>query len=504
MQPASKKIIICIEATDLIMLVSLFLEKHDFQVVAGQRDLLMEIVAAERPHAIILDEDISGLPAIVDELKTKPETSLISLLVLYSQQHNIHSLQNVDSYLQKPFAADDLMKKLQKLLHMKEKLLPGDTIGILGSGQLGRMLALEARRMGFQTHVFSPAKKTPTGQVADLEICAGYDDLDAVRKFARNVDVVTYEFENVPSATAEACQEFSLLRPGVQALHVSQNRLREKTFFAENGLPTVPFVAVASLAELESGLAEIGYPAVLKTAVSGYDGKGQFILRQPENVAQTWQAAADHSCILESWVEFERELSVVAARGLDGEFAHYGVIENDHHRHILDVSKAPAAVATAVADRAVAMARTVLEALDVVGVLCVEFFLTAAGELLVNEIAPRPHNSGHLTIEACVTSQFEQQLRAVCGLPLGSTDYLCPAAMANLLGDLWFDQGKGAGAWRGEPDWSKVLAEPGLKLHLYGKHDARPGRKMGHLTAVADTIDQAEKIVREAREVLRD
>lgn len=384
-------------------------------------------------------------------------------------------------------------------------IVPGSTIGILGSGQLGRMLALAARPLGYHIHVFSPERDTPAGQVANREICAAYDDLDAVRAFARGVDVVTYEFENVPAATAVACQEFAPLRPGPQALHISQNRLREKTFFTENGLPTAPFVPVHSLADLQKGLAAIGCPAVLKTAVSGYDGKGQIKLMYPNEAEAVWQSAGQVECILEGWVEFEREVSVVAARGVDGSFAHYGLIENSHAHHILDVSKAPADVPPNVANEAVEMAQCVLEALDVVGVLCVEFFLTGDGRLLLNEMAPRPHNSGHLTIEACVSSQFEQQCRAVCGLPLGDTSYRQPAAMANLLGDVF--QRKGAKGQRGEEregevDWTAVLRLPHIKVHLYGKREARPGRKMGHLTALADRVKEAEKLVREARELL--
>ncbi|MCL4266482.1 MAG: 5-(carboxyamino)imidazole ribonucleotide synthase [Anaerolineae bacterium] len=386
-------------------------------------------------------------------------------------------------------------------------MYPGSTIGVLGSGQLGRMLALAARPLGYHIHIFSPERDTPAGQVADLEICAAYDDLDAVRAFARGVDVVTYEFENVPAATAVACQEFAPLRPGPQALHMAQNRLREKTFFVENGLPTAPFTAVHSLTDLQNGLVQIGCPAVLKTAVSGYDGKGQIKLMHPDEAEAAWQAVGQVDCILEGWVEFEREVSVVAARGLDGRFAHYGVIENSHANHILDVSKAPADVPPDTAKEAVAMAQCVLEALDVVGVLCVEFFLTGDGRLLLNEMAPRPHNSGHLTIEACVTSQFEQQCRAVCGLPLGDTCYRQPAAMANLLGDLWDIRRKGAKEQRGEEregevDWTAVLRLPHIKVHLYGKREPRPGRKMGHLTALADSVGEAERIVREARALL--
>lgn len=388
--------------------------------------------------------------------------------------------------------------------------MPGSIVGILGSGQLGRMLALAARRSGYHMHVFSPEANSPAGQVADREFVAAYDDLDAVRDFARSVDVVTYEFENVPLATAETCAAIVPLRPGPEALRVAQNRLREKTFFAENGLPTVPFTAVHSLPDLQAGLTQIGCPAVLKTAVSGYDGKGQVRINHPNEATAAWQEVGEVACILEGWIEFERELSMVAARDLTGRIAHYNLIENSHANHILDVSVAPANVPPQVLAQAEAMVQTVLTELDVVGVLCVEFFLGKDGQLLLNEIAPRPHNSGHLTIEACVTSQFEQQLRTVCGLPVGDTTYLRPAAMANLLGDLWDFQRRGAEAQReksvpsaksmaNSPNWTAVLNHPHLKLHLYGKESARPGRKMGHLTALASSAAEAEKIVRGAR-----
>jgi 5-(carboxyamino)imidazole ribonucleotide synthase len=373
------------------------------------------------------------------------------------------------------------------------KIPPNSTIGILGSGQLGRMLAVAARQMGYGVHVLSPGRDTPTGQVADVEVVAAYEDLVAVRAFAQAVDVVTYEFENVPADTAVTCTQFAPLRPGTHVLRVAQNRLREKQFMRDNDLPVTTFAEVNSLADLEAGLAVVGIPAVLKTAVSGYDGKGQVKITQPEGAAGAWAMMGGRTAVLEAWVVFEREVSVVAARGVDGAFAHYGLIENAHENHILDVSVAPVLVGSAVEQTAVALVRRLLERLDVVGVLCVEFFLKADGELLINEMAPRPHNSGHLTIEGCVTSQFEQQLRAVCGLPLGDTSYVRPVAMANLLGDLWE---------RGEPDWTAVLQDPHLKLHLYGKQEARPGRKMGHLTALGETIEEAEKRVRQARQLL--
>ncbi len=393
---------------------------------------------------------------------------------------------------------------------MKQSVFPPATIGILGSGQLGRMLALAARAMGYRVHVYSPDSHSPTGQIADREFVAAYDDLEAVRQFAQGVDVVTYEFENVPAATAAACAEFTPLRPGPHVLHVAQNRLREKQFFVSQKLPTAPFVEVGSLDSLLGGLEMIGTPAILKTVSSGYDGKGQVKIthEQWSMVKRQWQAIGQQPAILEGFVEFEREVSVVAARGVDGAFAHYGLIHNDHANHILDVSQAPADVPPEVVKEAVAMTRTVMEGLDVVGVLCVEFFLLGNGRLLLNEIAPRPHNSGHLTIEACVTSQFEQQLRAVCGLPLGDTRYLKPAAMANLLGDLWFPKSTTRNRQSAiqnpkSPNWTAVLAyHPTLKLHLYGKTEARPGRKMGHITALADTGEEAAHIVRAARKKL--
>lgn len=377
-------------------------------------------------------------------------------------------------------------------------ILPGSTLGVLGSGQLGRMFAIAARRMGYRVATFSPDDDTPTGQVADVEVTAAYDDLDAVRAFARSASVVTFEFENVPAATAEAAATFAPVRPGGSVLHVTQHRLREKAFLRDHGFPVTAFEPVRSLAELTTAVARLGCPAVLKTAGWGYDGKGQARIATPSDAATAWAAVATGEAVLEAFVDFEKEVSVVAARGADGAFTHWGVIENDHRVGILDTSVAPANVSPAVAADAVEIARGILTALDVVGVLTVEFFLTRAGALVVNELAPRPHNSGHLTFDAGLTSQFEQQVRAVAGLPLGATDLLRPAAMANLLGDVWFRDGVGV-----EPNWPAALAtSPAVKLHLYGKHAARPGRKMGHLTALADTPADALRAVRAARAAL--
>ncbi|HEX8143521.1 MAG TPA: 5-(carboxyamino)imidazole ribonucleotide synthase [Pyrinomonadaceae bacterium] len=377
---------------------------------------------------------------------------------------------------------------------MNGTVLPGATIGVLGSGQLGRMFAMAARRMGYLVHTFSPETDTPTGQISDLEIPASYDDLDAVRDFARRVDVVTFEFENIPASTVEAVAEFVPVKPSGAVLHTAQHRLREKTFLSRAGFPVTPFRHVTSLADLQRGLDDLGSPAVLKTAGFGYDGKGQSKITSPDEAERAFDAIGGQEAILEAFVDFEREVSVIAARATNGEIKSFGMIENLHERHILDCSVAPAAVSTEIARLGQEIAESLLEQLDVVGVLCVEFFLGRDGRLYVNEIAPRPHNSGHHTIDACVTSQFEQQLRAVCGLPLGATEMLCgAAAMANLLGDLWE---------RGEPRWAAACAFPNVKLHLYGKHEPRPGRKMGHLTARASTTGEALEIVRAARRSL--
>lgn len=376
---------------------------------------------------------------------------------------------------------------------MNQVIPPGSTLGVLGSGQLGRMFTIAARRLGYRVHVLSPDDDTPTGQVADVEIRAAYDDFDAVAEFARGVDLVTFEFENVLLSTAETAERFAPVRPNGPVLHTTQNRIREKTFLRTHGIPVAPFAVVRSRDELLQAVAQIGCPAVLKTADWGYDGKGQVRIASPTGAAAVWEEREPMDCVLEAFVDFDCEVSVIVARGTDGATKVYGPIGNSHHQHILDVSVAPALIRPRIAEDAVAIAREISERLDVVGVLCVEFFLTNDGKLLVNELAPRPHNSGHLTIDAHVTCQFEQQVRAVCGLPLGSAEQLRPAAMANLLGDLWN---------HGEPDWPAVCALDDVKLHLYGKAAAKPGRKMGHLTTLAADGATAADRVRQARRLL--
>ena len=376
---------------------------------------------------------------------------------------------------------------------MTRVIAPGAALGLLGGGQLGRMFGMAARRMGYRVHTFSPEDDSPAGQVADLEVTASYEDLDALRAFARGVEVVTFEFENVPAEAIGAVEALAPVRPSAVALHMAQQRAREKTFLADRGVPTAPFAPAESFDELWDAVTRVGTPAVIKTAAFGYDGKGQHKVTTPADVEHVWTAIGHQAAIVEKFISLQAEVSIVAARGADGDIAAYPPFENRHRDHILDVTTVPAAIAPAVAKQAGEITRTILDELQYVGVLCVEFFLSTDGDLLVNELAPRPHNSGHLTCDAAATSQFEQQVRAVCGLPLGSPEIPRPAAMANLLGDLW------AG---GEPNWAAACRFTDVKLHLYGKINPRPGRKMGHLTAVARTVAEAQDRVIAARAAL--
>jgi 5-(carboxyamino)imidazole ribonucleotide synthase len=304
---------------------------------------------------------------------------------------------------------------------------------------------------------------------------------------------VTFEFENIPADAVAAIESIVQVRPSGAALHVAQQRAREKNFLAEHNIPTAPFVRALTLDELWDGVASLGTPAVIKTAAFGYDGKGQHKVTTQADVEHIWTAIGHQEAVVEKFISLQAEISVIAARSLDGDIATYPVFENRHRDHILDVTTAPAVIPPAVARQATEITRIILESLQYIGILCVEFFVSTDGELLVNELAPRPHNSGHLTFDAAVTSQFEQQVRAVCGLPLGSTELLRPAAMANLLGELWAD---------GEPNWAAACRNPDVKLHLYGKDEPRPGRKMGHITAMGRTVDEAMDRVLSARDAL--
>lgn len=378
---------------------------------------------------------------------------------------------------------------------------PGATLGILGGGQLGAMFAAAAKRMGYRVEAISDVADCPAARICDRLHVGDYADTTFLARAASRLDVVTFEFENVPAAAGRALAAVVPVRPHPDALFTTQDRAREKAFLVAHGFSCAPHRVVRSRDELEAAVRDLGLPAVLKTAAFGYDGKGQAKLAASADVDPAWAALGagpdgPRELVLEGWIDFDCEISVVAARGLDGAVATFAPSRNAHAHHILDVSSVPAGLPEPVLAAATDAAGRILAALGVVGVACVEFFVTRDGRVLVNEIAPRTHNSGHLTIEACETSQFEQQVRAVCGLPLGSTRQVAPAAMANLLGDCWFAAGGGSPR---EPDWARALAVPGVRLHLYGKTAPRPGRKMGHLTAVAATADEAIAKVTEAR-----
>ena len=351
----------------------------------------------------------------------------------------------------------------------KEALAPGATIGILGGGQLGRMTALAAARLGFRCHVFATEPDSPAEQVCGRATVAEYRDTGALDRFAAAVDVVTFEFENIPADAVRrvACLKPVLPRPEI--LEISQDRLREKDFLRSIDIPTTAYREISDATALVRAMHDFGYPAVLKSVRMGYDGKGQVTLTSETKPEAAWQRMAGEIGILEAFVDYACEISVIVARGRNGAWATYPPVENQHNNHILDTTIAPARIAVEIAMRAEAIARHVAEKLDLVGVLAVEMFVTPAGEVLVNELAPRPHNSGHWTIDACVTSQFEQLVRALCGLPLGSVEHHSDAVMKNLLGH---DVEK----------WREPLADPFAKLHLYGKDEIQPGRKMGHVT----------------------
>lgn len=352
-------------------------------------------------------------------------------------------------------------------------LPPGSTIGILGGGQLGRMIALAAAQLGYPCHVFCPGRDEPATQVAAGSTLAPYEDELALERFAEAVDVVTLEFENVPVATTEFLAERVPVRPGSHVLYTCQNRLREKDFLASINVPTARYMEASGPDALARALRDFGTPVILKSAEFGYDGKGQVRLSQATEARTAWEEmrrhAPDSPAIIESFVDFHAEISVIVARGLDGAIATYPAVENKHRNHILEQTIAPARLPHDVMERAEIIARHVAEGLDLVGLLGVEMFVTVDSQVLVNELAPRPHNSGHWTLDACLTSQFEQLVRAVTGLPLGSIERHANAVMRNLLGD-------------DVERWRELAADPAARLHLYGKREARPGRKMGHVT----------------------
>lgn len=349
-------------------------------------------------------------------------------------------------------------------------LPPGSTIGILGGGQLGRMIAQAAAQLGYRCHIYCPELDGPASHVAQKTVNGAFDDEEALRAFVQGVDIVTYEFENVPAAAARLLSEHAPLAPNARALEVAQDRINEKTFVRDLGLGVPAFRAVGSLEELEAAIAEIGTPAILKTRRFGYDGKGQARLTSPADAAAAWDAIGRKPAILEAMIAFDGEVSVIVARGYDGRMVHYGPVHNVHKNGILDISRVPAPFGEQLAANAVATAEKIATALDYVGVLAIEMFVVG-NEVLFNEMAPRVHNSGHWTIEGAVTSQFENHVRAICGLPLGATDPLGRVEMHNLIGE-------------DANHWQDLLADPTLHVHLYGKREARPGRKMGHTPRV--------------------
>ena len=377
-----------------------------------------------------------------------------------------------------------------------QPILPGDTIGVIGGGQLGRMLALDAKRMGYRMTVLDPAPDAPAFQVADTSIVAPWEDTGTAARLAEQVDVVTFEVEHVPLDAARAADAVRPVRPGVSTLAVCQHRLREKAFLADHGFPVAPWREASSAAALEAAVREVGSPCVVKRSFLGYDGRGQARVAGPHDLGAAAALGFDRGpLIIERFIPFAAELAVVVARGLDGARQCYPVVRTVHDEGILTEVVAPAPVAAGIAERAVGLAESIATVLDLVCVLAVEMFLLDRGEILVNELAPRPHNSGHYTINACPTSQFEQHVRAICGLPLGATGLLRPAAMVNLLGDR-----RGPVRLRGV---EAALAIPEVSVHLYGKAESWPRRKLGHVTALGHTPDEALLRARRAAAHLR-
>jgi len=369
-------------------------------------------------------------------------------------------------------------------------ILPGATLGLLGGGQLGRMFTSAARTLGYRVTVVDPDPVAPAAEFATAHLVAPYADPAALDELARTCAAVTTEFENAPAQALDALGSRTVVRPAGSAVAVAQDRRREKGFFAEHGLPIGPWATIDSPADFKAALARVKLPALLKTARFGYDGKGQARIDSPADLERTFAAWKNVPCVLEELLALEREVSVVLARSDAGEIAVFPLSENRHSRGILDVTIVPARVPEALAREAASLASRLAKELKYVGVLAVEMFVVG-GRLLLNEIAPRPHNSGHYTIDACRTSQFEQQVRVLCGLPLGGPSQHTPAVMVNLLGDIWRD-GQ-------EPDWAAVLEHPGAHLHLYGKRETRPGRKMGHVTVCEPTVERALEVAMAVR-----
>lgn len=375
-------------------------------------------------------------------------------------------------------------------------ILPPATLGMLGGGQLGRFFVSAAHEMGYKVWVLDPDPHSPAGQIAERHLQVAYDDYAALDELAQGCAAITTEFENVPADTLDYLAKFLPVRPAAAAVSVCQNRIVEKTFLKDNGLPHGPFAAIRSEADLEAASAGL-FPGILKVARFGYDGKGQAVVNSREEALAAFRGFKGEACVLEQKLPLDYEVSVVLARDENGKVACFPVGENQHRKGILDVSIVPARASACTADSAQEIAERIAEKLGYIGTLGVEFFISR-GRLVVNEMAPRPHNSGHYSLDTCVTDQFEQQVRALCGLPLGEARAHSAAVMVNILGDIWYEQKDGAEHYR-EPDWSKLYAVPNLKLHLYGKHHARPGRKMGHFTVIGEDPVQVQQAAMAAR-----
>lgn len=381
------------------------------------------------------------------------------------------------------------------MMHNKELdvIPPESWLGVFGGGQLGRMFTHAAQRLGYHVAIFEPEVDSPAAQAADRHFCinqGGQTEEQLVDAMSQLCAAVTLEFENIPASLVRRAAAVTATRPSVDFLEICQDRVREKSSLSGAGFPTTPFRPVSNEAEVMLAAEVLGWPLVLKTAQSGYDGKGQGIVRSPEHLPQVWQSLNETHVIAEKRIDFEAEVSMIVARNARGEIECFPLVENEHANHILDLSRCPVSLQLQRFEQPAAeICRGIAERFEVVGLFCVEFFVTGAGELMINEIAPRPHNSGHLTIEAFNCSQFEQQVRAVCNLPLVKPLQLQPAAMVNLLGDLWFTDQRLM-----PPKWEVALSDPSAHLHLYGKHAPRRGRKMGHLTVLGpDGLDVAER-----------
>jgi 5-(carboxyamino)imidazole ribonucleotide synthase len=373
-------------------------------------------------------------------------------------------------------------------------ILPDATLGVLGGGQLGRMFTAAARKMGYNVIVLDPDPMSPASALANEHLQRHYTDVEALNYLATHCAAVTTEFENVPVQALRQLETHCTVRPSAAVVEYTQDRIREKTFIRDRGLATAPFHPVRNIEELNAALEVIKLPAILKTAALGYDGKGQRVITDPAQAHVAFAELGNTPCVLEQRVDLQMELSVLLARSSEGEVEVYPLAENIHVQGILDTSIVPARISTELVERANTMARTLAEKLNYYGLLAVEFFLTKDHSLLINEIAPRPHNSGHYTLDACLTSQFEQQVRILCGFPPGDTRLLSPVVMMNLLGDLWQDDA---------PVWVELFQYPNAKLHLYGKHAARPGRKMGHCNVLATRLEQALHITARIRQALQ-